>query len=183
MDSERHEKLWGFVGLLLIVFLVYYFARNLRYIESLIQHAGIAGPLVVILLYGVFAITPISTDPLTIVSGAMFGPVAGIIISWIGNNVAAMVEYFFGRHMRNVTDFDRTKKKLPFGLDKVSFSSPWFLILGRLIPGYGGKVISILAGMHHVPIITYIWTTGITNLAGSLLLSFGGYHFIHFLRF
>lgn len=61
------------------------------------------GIIVIIILYGLFAPTPITTDPLTIISGAVYGPILGVVISWLGNNVAALVEYYIGRHLRRVT--------------------------------------------------------------------------------
>jgi len=182
MHQKKNKKLWMTIGLFFSILLIYFFARNLKDIEKLIQEFGIAAPLVTIVLYGLFALTPISTDPLTIISGALFGPLFGILISWMGNNVAALVEYFFGTRVARITNFKKTKQNLPFGLGKLPVDSAWFLIFGRLIPGYGGKLISIMAGVYHVPLTLYLWTTALTNLFGSLLLSLGGFQLIHLLK-
>lgn len=182
MVPKKNEKVWMAIGLFFSVFLIYLVARNLKDIEILIQQFGIAAPLVTIMLYGLFALTPISTDPLTIISGALFGPLFGILISWMGNNLAALVEYFFGTKVAKITNFKKTRQHLPFGLSKLPVASSWFLIFGRLIPGYGGKLISFMAGMYHVPLMLYLWTTAFTNLLGSLLLSLGGFQIIHLLR-
>jgi uncharacterized membrane protein YdjX (TVP38/TMEM64 family) len=72
--------------------------------------------------------------------------------------------------------------KLPFGLDKLSVNSWQFLIFGRMIPGYGGKIISILAGMHQVPMRRYLWTTALTNFCGSLMLAYGGFGLIKLIK-
>jgi len=183
MFPKKNNKLWTVLGLVFFVVLFYFGAKNFRDVENIIRHAGLWGPLVTIFLYGAFAATPITTDPLTIVSGVLFGPILGIIISWVGNNVAALVEYYFGRHISVISNFKKAKEKLPFGLSRFPVDSPWFLIFGRLIPGYGGKLISVMAGVYHVPFSHYLWTTAVTNFCGSLILSFGGYHFIHFLKF
>lgn len=182
MFPKKHEKIWAFVGLMIAIILIYYVAKNLRDIEIIIGHAGLAAPIVIIILYALFAITPISTDPLTVVSGAMFGPLFGVLISWIGNCVASLVEYYFGHHIGRIANFRDIRKKLPFGLGKLPINSPWFLIGGRLIPGYGGKIISILAGVHHVKLILYLWTSVLTNFLGSLLLVLGGYHIIRLIH-
>jgi len=183
MIPRKHKKLWILVGLIIMVGLVYLVVKNLRDIELIVNKAGWAAPVVVVILYGLFALTPISTDPLTIVSGAFFGPLGGIVVSWLGNNIAATVEYYFGRHIDKITNFKESKKHLPFGLSRLRVSSPWFLIFGRLIPGYGGKVISVMGGMYHVTFRRYLWTTLLVNLCGSLLLTLGGYHLIHLLKF
>jgi uncharacterized membrane protein YdjX (TVP38/TMEM64 family) len=183
MFSKNNNRFWTVLGLIFFIVLIFFVAKYFRDVEEIIRSAGLLGPVVAILLYAVLAATPITTDPLTVVSGVIFGPIMGIIISWLGNNAAALVEYYFGRHLGKVANFKKIKQKLPLGLNRLPVDSPWFLIVGRLVPGYGGKVISIMAGVYHVPISHYLWTTAITNLAGSLLLSYGGFHFIHFLKF
>ena len=183
MFPKKNNRLWTLLGIIFFAIIFYFVAKNFRDVEKIIRNAGLLGPAVAIFLYGIFAATPITTDPLTIVSGVLFGPILGIIISWLGNNVAAMVEYYVGRHIGNISNFKKAKNKLPFGLNRLPVDSPWFLIFGRLIPGYGGKLISIMAGVYHVSLSNYLWTTAITNLCGSFLLSYGGFRFIHFLKF
>lgn len=170
------------VGIFLLVVSVYFVSKNLRQVEMVIRNAGILGPLVAVLLYGVFAPTPITTDPLTVISGVVFGPILGIIVSWMGNNLAAFIEYFAGKRLSKVKEVNKFKKRLPFNLDRFPISSPLVLIFGRMIPGYGGKIISVMAGMYEVPLFTYIWTTMLVNLSGSVLLSFGGYNIIHIVK-
>ena len=183
MNFGKRSRIWGLFGLFLFLPAIYCIAKNLHDVERIIEHMGFAGPVVIILLYGIFAATPITTDPLTVISGALFGPTMGIVISWIGNNIASMVEYYLGKQIGTITNFKTLKQKLPFGLSNLPVSSPWFLVFGRLIPGYGGKVISFMGGIYHVPLGVYLWTTALTNFFGSLLLSLGGYHIIRLLKF
>jgi len=68
----------------------------------------------------------------------------------------------------------RQENKIPLGLGKLPVDSIPFLTFGRMIPGYGGKVISLMAGTYKVPLRRFWWTTVVTNLAGSILLSYGG---------
>jgi len=178
----KSNKLGAVLSIILLVGLVFAAAKYFRNFEGIILKAGIAGPFVAILLFGILAATPITTDPLTAITGIIFGPILGILVSWTGNNLAAMVEYFLGTHLGRVTNFKKFKKRLPFGLGRFPVDSPSFLLFSRLIPGYGGKVVSIMAGMYHVPMKTYIWVTVLTNFLGSLLLSFGGYHLIKILK-
>ena len=49
-----------------------------------------------------------------------------------------------------------------------------FLIGARMIPGYGPKVVSMMAGIYHVPVLRYLWTTAIPIFAGAALFAFGG---------
>ena len=161
------------------IVLIVLFAKDLKNIEQHIPKAGIAGPLFSILLMGILSATPIPTDPIVILNGAIFGPWIGVLVSWMGNNLAAVIEYFIGRGLGQITDFEKIKKKLPFGLSRFPADSVWFLLLGRLIPQFGGKIVSLTGGFYHVPFLRYLWTAALSNLFGSVLLAVGGYSLLH----
>lgn len=138
--KSRKLQAWIFliVAIGISIATLVFIAHNSDKIQSLIHSVGIAGPLVSILLYAVLSVTPIPSDPLTIINGAVFGPLFGILISWLGNNLAAMVEYYIGEGIGEISDFEKQRKRLPFGLGKFPADSPWFLIFGRFVPQFGG---------------------------------------------
>lgn len=150
-------------------------AFDFEKIKTFISHAGIWGLVISIFVYAALGMTFIPSEPLTLLIGAMFGPWTAMIVSWIGNTLAAVVEYFIGQRIGSAANFLEKKEKLPFGLGKLPVDSPWFLIGGRAIPLYGAKAISVVAGVYHVPLFRYIWTTAVTILIGSLMFSFGGF--------
>ncbi len=182
MTTRNRNVVLTIIGSLVVLLVVYYIAQNLRDVELIIRNAGYAGPLVAVILFCIFALTPIPAEPLTLFCVLFFGAIPGSIITWIGGTCAALVEYNFGLHMRKITNIERQLKRLPFGLGTMPVDSIFFLIFGRLIPGYGGKIISLVAGVHHVPIKRFIWTTAVTTLMGSMLLAFGGYQLLRFLK-
>lgn len=157
------------------VALIIIFGRDIKYFEKIISSTGILGPLVSILIMGVLSATPIPTDPVVILNGALFGPWIGVLVSWLGNNLASLVEYFIGKSLSEVADFEKIRKGLPFGFGKFPADSVWFLLFGRLIPQFGGKIVSLMGGFYRVPLVKYIWTAFLSNLLGSLLLALGGY--------
>jgi len=162
--------------------LIFFFARDIVNIERHIPKTGIAGPLFSILLMGILSATPIPTDPIVILNGAIFGPTVGVFVSWMGNNLAAVIEYFIGRGLGQIADFDKQRKKLPFGLGKFPADSVWFLLFARFVPQFGGKIVSITGGVYRVPFGKYLWTAILSNLFGSLLLAIGGYSLLHSLN-
>ncbi len=182
MFPKKNNKFWALISLVVIIISLYFLVKNTRDVEVIVRNAGVFGPLVVLLIYAVVALTPIPSDPITVINIALFGPVLGFFISWMGNNIGALMEYYFGAHLSKTTNFKDYKEKLPFGLNKLPVNSPWFLIGGRLIPGYGGKVISIIAGMYRVSVTTFFWTTALTNFLGAILLGFGGYGIINIIH-
>lgn len=157
------------------ILLIIYFAKDIKNFETYLPKAGVLAPVLSILLMGALSATPIPTDPIVILNGAIFGPAVGIFVSWMGNNLAAVIEYYIGHGLSVATNYDKQKKKLPFGLGKFPVDSVWFLFFGRFIPQFGGKLVSIIAGLNHVALGRYLFITFISNLFGSVLLAYGGH--------
>jgi len=129
---------------------------------------------VALILYPLLAPTPITSDPITPILAVIYGPLIGVLVSFVGNMLGSTVEYFVGYRIGQATNFEETRNMIPLGLGKLPVDSIPFLTFGRMIPGYGGKVISLMAGTYKVPLGRFCWTTILTNLAGSILLSYGG---------
>jgi uncharacterized membrane protein YdjX (TVP38/TMEM64 family) len=153
---------------------VLFTSRHPELIEGFVRQTGVFGPAVIVGLYGLLGPSPIPSEALSLITGAVYGPVLGTFLSFTGNMLAAMIEYYIGAHIGTVADFEEQRKKLPFGLGRFPADSPWFLVFGRLVPGYGGKLVSVIGGMYKVPVWRYIWTAAIPTLAGSAVFVFGG---------
>lgn len=182
--KQKHFKLLRNILIGIITFgfpiaLIIFFGRDIKEIEKIIPKTGIAGPLLSILLMGLLSATPIPTDPIVILNGAIFGPVTGILVSWMGNNLAAVIEYFIGMGIGKISDFEKQRSKLPFGLGKFPADSVWFLICARFVPSFGGKIVSITGGVYKVPFGRYLWTAVVSNIFGSIVLALGGYSLLH----
>lgn len=168
------------LGLLALVFsgsvgLVSFVGDDPDKIETLISSMGILAPLLSIALYAVVGPSPVPTDALTLINGAIFGPVTGTVIAFCGNMSAALLEYWIGTGLGSVTDFDERRQRLPLGIGRLPVHSTWFLLGGRMIPGYGGKMVSLLAGAYRVPLGRYVWTTAVPNLIGAAIIALGGF--------
>ncbi len=157
--------------LLIAVFVILY--RHSSVIAEVLKQAGPWAPVVAILLYILLAPTPIAADPITIVMGVTYGPLVGIIIGSVGSTLSAIVEYYMGVSIGKRTNFEAEKDKLPFGLGRMPVDTIPFLLIGRMIPGYGSKAFSLLAGGYHVPLKRYIWTSALTSIGGSMILTLG----------
>jgi len=160
---------------------IIFFKNDIKYFEKFISSSGLLGPLFSIFLMGILSATPIPTDPIVILNGAIFGPWIGVVVSWMGNNLASIIEYFIGRGLSEIADFEKIKNKLPFGLNRFPADSVWFLLCGRFIPQFGGKIVSLTGGFYKVPKLRYLWTAILSNLLGSMLLAIGGYSLLHIL--
>ena len=174
-ESRRKTLSTLLTSLLFMVVIGLIVAFDFEKIKAFISQAGIWGLVISVFVYAALGMTFIPSEPLTLLIGAMFGPWAALFTSWIGNTLAAIVEYYIGQRIGSARIVVEKKEKLPFGLGKLPVDSPWFLIGGRAIPLYGAKAISVIAGVYHVPLLRYVWTTAVTILFGSAMFSFGGF--------
>ena len=181
LSAENQKRLTALVIILalgLCAALMVLVSRNIEAVERLITSLGIAGPVLSVALYGLLGASPVPSEPLTLVNGAVFGPLMGTVIAGTGNTLAAVVEYYIGAGIDNAADFAEKRKDLPLGLGKFPADSVWFLLGGRLIPGYGAKVVSVVGGMYRVPLGRYLWTTAIPTFLGAAVFAYGGFNLL-----
>ena len=135
-----------------------------------------------LLVYLFLSVTPIPTEPVALLVLAWKGPVIAILMATLGNTLSALVEYYIGGSIGGLTDFEKRREKLPFHLGRFPINSPVFLILARMLPAVGPKVVSVAGGMYQVPLFTYLWTAIVANLVGAALLVGGGWGLINLIR-
>jgi len=182
MFGKKTSRAGTVIGILVFILVFYFLAKHTDFITELLTRSGAWAPIVALVLYPLLAPVPITTDPITIIVGVTYGPLIGVIIAFIGNTSASVVEYYMGYKIGDTVNFEGKGKKSFLGLEKLPVNSIPFLIFGRMIPGYGSKVISILAGGYRVPLKRYVWTSAVTNLLGSVLMAYGGSSLINMIK-
>ena len=176
------KRVWEFISLLLIALLLYYIFKETDKITEVLLKAGPFTPLLIIIFLIILGPTPIATDPLVILMGLTYGPFWGMVIGTIGNTGAMFVEYYFGSRLAEIFEYEKEKEKLPKYIQKFPADSWVFLIFGRMIPGYGSKIISLIAGAEKVSTNTYLWTSALSGIFGAFLLSYGGFELLKFFK-
>lgn len=163
------------ISLVVIIILIVVISKDMTQVREFIRNSGWIGLLTSVLLYGILGASPIPSEPLTVLLSSVFGPFNATIAAGVGNLLAAMIEYYIGEHMGRVASFAERREKLPFGLGKIPVESPVFLIVARMLPGYGPKFASLLGGIYRVPIVRYIWTAAIPTFLGAAIFAYGGF--------
>jgi uncharacterized membrane protein YdjX (TVP38/TMEM64 family) len=154
---------------------------NFSIIKTFIQQYEQYIILISLTLYAVLGATPIPSEPLTIFIASFEGPLLALILATFGNTLAALIEFYIGGSIGELSDFEKRKKQLPFHMGDLPIDSPILLLLGRMLPGFGPKFISIICGVYKVPLFTYLWTTVVSNLMGAAIIAYGGYSLINLL--
>jgi len=175
MEKTRKAAGWTIVGIVISGVIVVGALKYLDNLELVLTNTGILGPLLSVVLYGIFSVTPVPTDSLTIVNGLVYGALFGTLIATTGNTVAALVEYFLGMKVRDAAHIKGKTFTVPVIKKKFPVDSTLFLIIGRFMPGYGGKIVSLVGGIYRVPLWKYTWTALVANFIGAIMFAYGGH--------
>lgn len=175
--NNNGEKLSKYISTILFFIIVVIISLNIKVaeIEEVLKQYERFGVAICLIAYILLGVTPIPTEPLALLILTWKGPLAAILIATLGNTFAAIVEFFIGGSIGGITNFEQKREKLPFHLGRLPINSPAFLILGRMLPGFGPKFVSIVCGVYQVPIFTYLWTTLIANLIGASIFVLSSY--------
>jgi uncharacterized membrane protein YdjX (TVP38/TMEM64 family) len=170
-------------SLLIVAAAVFFISKDMEAIQKYIIEHKTTGLIVAIAVYGILGASLVPSEPLTVLIGALFGPWIATFIATFGNMLAALVEYYIGHRVGFATDFEKNRQNLPFGLNRIPVESPIFLILGRMVPGVGPKLVSFLGGVYHVPLFRYLWTAAIPTAIGAAIFAFGGFGIFNLFKF
>ena len=162
------------VALLIVIFFVFV-SKEMETVREFIRRSGWVGMVMSVALYGMLGASPIPSEPLTVFISTIYGPFTATIVAGVGNTLAALIEYYVGGHIGSVASFVKRKESLPLGLGKLPVNSWIFLIVARMLPGYGPKFVSLLAGLYRVPVLRYLWTTAIPTFIGAAIFAYGGF--------
>ena len=181
LSSYRKYLKPMFVILLVILVVLYAFRQDASGLIKIIEKHKNLSILISLIVYTLLGATPIPSEPLTVFSITLYGPLWTVLIATVGNTLAALLEFFVGGNIGDLADFEKRKAKLPFRLGEIPIQSPIFLLLARMLPGLGPKFVSVASGIYRVPLFTYIWTAIVSHLIGAAILVSGGYSLLKLL--
>jgi len=182
LKNNREKVIRLFLMAVIIILVSYEFStRGFSSLQKFIQTHRQFSVLISLAIYAVLGATPIPSEPLTIFIASLDGPIYALLMATVGNTLAALVEFYIGGNIGNLADFEEKKSRLPFHLGDLPIDSPYLLLLGRMLPGFGPKFISIICGVYHISMFTYVWTTLVSNLLGAAIVAYGGYGLINLL--
>lgn len=142
------------------------------------HYLGVLGPLalpIAVLVFAVVASAPFSvTDALAIMNGVLFGPWVGSAVNAIGIVLAAVIGYCVALRTSRLLNIEVQVGKLPGWVRHFKIGSPMFLIVVRVIPGFGGTIATQTAAALRVPLFRQIYTMSAIAIPICTLLAFGG---------
>ena len=115
-------------------------------------------------LYGLF--------PLSIVGGFLFGMVGGSALMTVGATLGAFGSFLLTRHLVGNDFQKRYAPRLASFNSHLNQHGLWYLFSLRLMPFVPFSLVNIAAGFTTLSPLTFLWTTTVGVLPGSLVYAF-----------
>lgn len=144
-------------------------------LESWISGAGAAGPFVFMLIYIIGTVFFLPGSVLTLVGGALFGPVLGTFYSLTGATIGAAISFLVARYL--ISDWVEQKaggklKRLKNGVEKEGWR---FVAFVRLVPLFPFNLLNYALGLTRIPFTHYVIASYVCMLPGGFAYTYLGY--------
>ena len=111
---------------------------------------------------------------LTIISGFLFGVLLGALYSNIGATVGGTIAFLIARYVLGDFVQERYAQQLKDFNREVDLHGAWYLMIIHAITLVPFFVVNTLAGLTRISLLTFIWTTSLGVIPGSLLYAYAG---------
>jgi pyruvate/2-oxoglutarate dehydrogenase complex dihydrolipoamide dehydrogenase (E3) component/uncharacterized membrane protein YdjX (TVP38/TMEM64 family) len=178
---EKKSGWWRPVVLLTAIIAILVLARvfgigeQLGALRDWLHTLGPWGPLVFVGIYVVAVVAALPGSAITIVAGALFGSVLGVILVSIGATLGASLAFLIGRYWARgavVTWLSRNEKFRK--LDQLTEEHGAIIVaLTRLVPIFPFNLLNYGFGLTKVPFWTYVFWSWLCMLPGTVLYVVG----------
>jgi len=140
-----------------------------------VKSAGMAGPLVFMIIYALAAVFFLPGSVLTLAGGALFGPVWGTLYNLVGATIGATLAFLVARYL--VSDWVEKKtggrlKQLKNGVEGEGWR---FVAFVRLVPLFPFNLLNYALGLTRIKFSHYVIATFVCMAPGALAYTYLGY--------
>ena len=178
--SAMKNNLWKF---LLLVFIVAGMTLVITYrdqldataIQNWIEEAGNAAPLLFMFVYIVGTVFFFPGAVLTLLGGALFGPVLGTVYNLTAATIGAMLSFLISRYLASDWVEKKTGGKLKQLINGVKSEGWRFVAFTRLVPLFPFNLLNYGLGLTKIKFSHYSIATYIFMLPGAIAYTYLGY--------
>ncbi len=144
-------------------------------LESWVQGAGAAGPLLFMLIYILATVFFVPGSMLTLAGGALFGPLLGTFYNLTAATIGAIISFLAARYL--ASDWVEKKtggwmKQLISGVENEGWR---FIAFTRLVPLFPFNLLNYALGLTRISFSQYIVASYICMLPGAIAYTYLGY--------
>ncbi len=144
-------------------------------LQSWMQDAGVAAPLIFMALYAAATVLFLPGSVLTITGGALFGPVWGTLYSLTGATLGATLAFLVARHLASDWVARKAGGRIKQLIDGVETEGWRFIAFVRLVPLFPFNLLNYALGLTRIKLSHFIITSYICMLPGALAFTYLGY--------
>ncbi len=126
------------------------------------------------MLMVVVAILPIPAEIPAAMNGMLFGAVLGVMITWGGAMVGAMLSYELARCFGRKLTRRFVKPEVVARFERLKYTEAPVLLMLRLTPVVAFTVVNWASGLLQVRRSTFMWTTAVGILPGTIAFTASG---------
>ena len=144
-------------------------------LQAWIEDAGAAAPLLFMLIYIVGTIFFLPGSALTLLGGALFGPVLGVFYSLTAATLGAMLSFLVARYLASDWVMNKTGGRLKQLMDGVEKEGWRFVAFVRLVPLFPFNLLNYALGLTRISFAQYSIATYVCMLPGAMAYTYLGY--------
>jgi uncharacterized membrane protein YdjX (TVP38/TMEM64 family) len=144
-------------------------------LEAWVAGAGAAGPLLFIVIYALATVLFLPGAALTLVGGALFGPVVGTLYNLTGATIGAVIAFLAARHVAADWVRHRAGPRIDGIMRGVETEGWRFVAFTRLVPLFPFNLLNYVLGLTRIPLMAYVLATAVFMLPGAIVYTYLGY--------
>lgn len=148
---------------------------DVQALEQWVKDAGVAGPIVFMLIYALGTVFFLPGSVLTLAGGAIFGPVLGTLYNLTGATIGATIAFMIARYLATGWVEHKTGGRLKQLKEGVEGEGWRFVAFVRLVPLFPFNLLNYALGLTRIKLSHYIITSYICMLPGTIAYTYLGY--------
>lgn len=169
---------WLFFILLLLgitLVVVYRDQLDAQALQTWVNEAGVAAPLLFMLIYALGTVFFFPGSVLTLAGGALFGPVMGTLINLTGATIGAAMAFLVARYLASDWVEEKTGGRLKQLKEGVEGEGWRFVAFVRLMPLFPFNLLNYALGLTRIPLLQYVIASWLFMLPGAIAYTYLGY--------
>ncbi|VAW67805.1 DedA family protein, putative [hydrothermal vent metagenome] len=160
-------------GIALVV--IYRDQLDATQLEALMTDAGSAAPLLFMLIYIIGTLFFLPGSVLTLLGGALFGPVWGTLYNLTAATIGAMLSFLASRYLASDWVAKKTGGRMKQLINGVENEGWRFVAFTRLVPLFPFNLLNYALGLTKISFTQYSIATYICMLPGAIAYTYLGY--------
>jgi len=161
------------IGITLAV--IYREHLNADALQTSIEAAGNAAPIIFMLIYIIGTVFFLPGSVLTLLGGALFGPVMGTVYNLTAATIGAMLSFIIARYVASDWVTRKTGGRMKQLISGVEHEGWRFVAFVRLVPLFPFNLLNYALGLTKIKFMHYSLATYICMLPGAIAYTYLGY--------